>query len=417
MKENKHLEFKSEVTNTFLKTVSAFANFGDGKILFGVNDDGSICGLNHIEKACLDIENKINDSIAPKPDFELSIDETKNIICLSVYKGSYQPYLYKGKAYRRSDTASIEVDQVELRSLVLEGSHLYFEDLSCGINELNFKELEKKIREKLGVTSLSKDVLRTLGFFTDAGEYNNAAAIFADRNKFYGIDIARFGESISEIMDRETVMGESVLKQYDKAVELFKRYYQYDKISEIERKTVDLIPEAAFREAVANALVHRNWDIPAHVRIAMYSERIEIKSPGGLPSGITKEEYMNGDISCLRNPILGNVFFRLHYIEMFGTGVKRILKLYENAKIKPEFSVTENAISVTLPVLKENYNVTEEEEKVIKMLEDGIQHSSSDISKNTGFNRAKTIRILNRLIDKKYVKAIGNGRGRKYKIV
>ena len=71
MKENKHLEFKSEVTNTFLKTVSAFANFGDGKILFGVNDDGSICGLNHIEKACLDIENKINDSIAPKPDFEM----------------------------------------------------------------------------------------------------------------------------------------------------------------------------------------------------------------------------------------------------------------------------------------------------------------------------------------------------------
>ena len=93
-------------------------------------------------------------------------------------------------------------------------------------------------------------------------------------------------------------------------------------ISEIERKTVDLIPEAAFREAVANALVHRNWDIRAHVRIAMYSDRIEVKSPGGLPSGITKEEYMNGDISCLRNPILGNVFFRLHYIEMFGTLVE-----------------------------------------------------------------------------------------------
>lgn len=414
MKENKYLEFKSEITNTFLKTVSAFSNFGDGKILFGVDDDGSICGISNLEKACLDIENKINDSISPKPDFELSVDEKNNTIELFVYKGEYQPYLYKGKAYRRSDTASIEVDQIELRRLILQGSHLYFEDLSCGINNLQFNNLESKLKEKLGIANLSKDILRTLGFFTNTGEYNNAAAMFADENRFYGIDLARFGDSIDEIMERETVTGKSVLKQYDKAVEWFKRYYQYEKISEIERKTIDRIPEAAFREAVANALVHRDWDMRSHVRIAMSPNRIEVKSPGGLPDGITKEEYLKGDISCLRNPILGNVFFRMHYIEMFGTGIKRILKAYGDAKVKPEFDVTENVISVTLPILEEDYKVTVDEEKIIKVLKGGRQMASSEVADGVGFSRAKTIRLLNILMEKKYVKCIGRGRGTKY---
>lgn len=109
MKENRYLEFKSEITNTFLKTVSAFANFGDGRILFGVGDNGDSIGFADPQKVCLDIENKINDSISPKPDFNLSVN-ADNTVCLEVSKGRYTPYLYKGKAYRRSDTATIETD-------------------------------------------------------------------------------------------------------------------------------------------------------------------------------------------------------------------------------------------------------------------------------------------------------------------
>ena len=125
MKEKKNLEFKSTITNTFLKTVSAYSNFGDGEIWFGINDDGSVCGIEHPETVCIDIENRINDSISPKPKFEMRVDTSKNIICLTVREGAYKPYLYKGKAYR-SDTTSVEVDQAELKSLVLEGSNLYF---------------------------------------------------------------------------------------------------------------------------------------------------------------------------------------------------------------------------------------------------------------------------------------------------
>ena len=96
---------------------------------------------------------------------------------------------------------------------------------------------------------------------------------------------------------------------------MFRKYYQYEKIEGAERKCIDKIPEKAFREAIANALIHRMWDIPASIKVSMYADRIEISSPGGLPAGISEEEYLNGQISILRNPIIGNVFFRLKYIE------------------------------------------------------------------------------------------------------
>lgn len=415
MKENRYLEFKSEITNTFLKTVSAFANFGDGRILFGVGDNGDSIGFADPQKVCLDIENKINDSISPKPDFNLSVNDD-NTVCLEVSKGRYTPYLYKGKAYRRSDTATIETDQGEFRKLAIEGANLSFEELSYGNNLLTFEALETKMKKTMGIKALSEDVLRTLGFFTEDGEYNNAAAIFSDVNNFYGTDIARFGNSISEIMERETVSRVSVLEQYDKAVSYFKRYYQYEEISGIERKTVGLIPEAAYREAVANALIHREWDINSHIRIAMFKDRIEINSPGGLPKGITREEYLSGGISYLRNPILGNVFFRMHYIEMFGTGISRILELYRDAAVKPQFNITENVISVILPVLKTTYDVTEDEAKIISVLKGAYQLSSSEISKSSGFSRAKTIRLLNMLTEKNFVKCTGKGRGTKYQL-
>ena len=416
MKEHKRLEFKSTITNTFLKTVSAYSNFYGGEIVFGVNDDGSVCGIDNPDQVCLDIENRINDSISPKPDFEIDIDDSKKIIRLIVREGEDKPYLYKGKAYRRSDTASIEVDQAELKELVLQGSNLYFEELPCGKDDLLFQELSAKLMKNLDIKVVSEDILRTLGLFTKDKKFNNAAALLSDENDFYGIDIARFGNSINEIMDRETISKASVLKQYDAALNMIKRYYQYEEISEIERKKVDLVPEIAYREAIANALIYRDWSINSHIRISLFSDKIEIKSPGGLPRGITAEEYMKGDISCLRNPILGNVFFRLHYIEMFGTGVRRILLAYKDAKIKPKFEITDNVISVILPVTEDQYHVTNDEAKVMSALENGEQLSSSEIAKVTGYTKSKVLRLIEHLKEKDYIKIIGNGRGTKYSL-
>ena len=414
MKESKTLEFKSGKTSSFLKTVSAYANYGVGTIEFGRQDNGEIKGIDNPDQFCLDIENMINDSIHPKPEYSLKVNRNKKLVILIVQEGRYKPYLYKGKAYKRSDTATVEVDQLELKRLTLEGSNMYFEELPSEEQKLSFAYFESKLVEKLSISKLTDDMLKTLGFFTKDKKYNTAASLFADENSFSGIDCARFGKSISEILDRDTFTNCSILKQYDDIISAFRRYYQYEEIQGFERRTVDRIPEEAFREAVANALVHRTWDINAHIKISMYDDKIVITSPGGLPKGLSKEEYISGNISYLRNPVLGNVFFRLGYIEMFGTGIGRILASYELFTKKPAFEVFDNSISVILPTISLTYSITTDGEKLLKVLSNGIQLSSTEIAKRIGWSKDKTIRTLNALKSAGYIEVFGKARGTKY---
>ena len=416
IKETKDLELKEMVSNTFLKTVSAFANYRDGEIKFGISDEGIEKGIENPDKVCLDIENRINDSIEPKPDFSFSINRRNNVITLFVKEGPHKPYLYKGKAYKRNDTASLPVEQIELKRLVLLGNNINFEELQADEQKFTFKELGKYFFEKLHIEKIDKDILRTLGFFNKGNKYNNAAALFADKNNFPGIDVVKFGENISNIKDRATFHKMSVLKQYTEAILMYRKYYQREIIDSVSRRKVQDVPEVAFREAVANALVHREWDIKAHIKVSMFEDRIEISSPGGLPYGISEEEYLRGNISTLRNPILSNVFFRLKYIEMFGTGIRRIIESYINNYQKPTFKISDNSILIVLPIVSDNMEMTTDEEKIYKLLETGKQLSSSEVAIMSGYSQAKTIRLLKKLKEKKYIRILGNGRGTKYTV-
>ena len=414
MKESKELELKSTITNTFLKTVSAFSNYNSGKIIFGVDDNGKIIGLENIEELCLDLENKINDNISPKPDFKFIKDTKKNIITLIVEEGLNKPYLYKGKAYKRNDTSTVEVDRIELNRLTLLGLNQYYEELKARKQDLEFKVLKKELEEKLSLKNFSKDVLKTLNLYDDKNAYNNAAELFSDKNTFSGTDIAKFGKNIDEILDRNLFINMSIISQFKKTLEVFNRYYKYEQILGSERIEKELIPEKAFRETIANALIHRTWDVNSNIRISMYEDKIEISSPGGLPSGISEKEYLNGQISQLRNPILANIFFRLKYIEMFGTGIRRINESYKDYAVKPAFEIFENSIKITLPIIKTELFLTTDERIIMDILEKGAILSSSEILKMTEFKKDKLNRILKNLIQKNYIDVIGNGRGTKY---
>lgn len=417
MKENKNRELKEMVSRTFLNTVSAFANYSGGEILFGVTDDGDAVGITNPEQVCLEIENTINDTIKPKPDFLFSIDRKTKVIILTVKEGLFKPYLYKGKAYKRSDTSTVEVDQVELRRLVLLGENLYFEELPSSNQKLSFKFLLNQLDEKLLISKDTKDIdiLRTLGLMNQDSEYNNAAMLLADNNNFPGIDIIKFGSTIDEIEYRKTISNTSILKQLQEAEDVFSQYYKIEKIEGMERKTRFLIPLEAFRETVANALVHRTWDVNSHIRIAMHDDRVELYSPGGLPTGITKEDYIRGYVSILRNPIIGNVFFRLNIIEQFGTGILRIKKAYYNLEHQPVFDVTENSVVTFLPAENKQDSLTIDEQKIFDILLSRFVLSSSEILNFTGFGKDKVLNLLNILIEKRYVEKVGSGRGTKYK--
>lgn len=414
MRETRNLEFKETITSTFLKTVSAFSNYDGGTILFGIDDDGNIKGVSDIIKACLDIENKINDTISPQPDYVLEPNEVNKTIKLIVKSGLQKPYLYKSKAYKRNDSATIEVDTLEFSRLVLEGKNISFEELPYKDQNLTFHFLEEQLEKTVQISSFNLDTLKTLNLYDNNNGYNNAAGLLADTNDFPGVDIIKFGENISVIQKRITFDHMSILEVYKKSLEVFRDYYRYEVIEGFERKNVEKIPEAAFREAIANGLIHRMWDVNSHIRISMFDNYIDIVSPGGLPSGISEEEYLNGKTSVLRNRNLANVFYRLGFVEIFGTGITRIKQLYESSFVKPRFEVSENTIKIELPVFEDISDLTDDEHLVLKALSKTVLKSISEIVPSTPFGKSKVSSLL-KILEKKGVVLIqGKGRSTKY---
>ena len=224
----------------------------------------------------------------------------------------------------------------------------------------------------------------------------------------------KFGENISIIQKRTTFENISVLDAYEKSIAIFRDYYQYEVIQGADRKKMEKIPEAAFREAIANALIHRVWDVDSQIRVSMFDDRIEVVSPGGLPSGITAEEYLSGKLSVLRNRNLANVFYRLGFVEIFGTGITRIKQLYEESLVKPDFEISENIIKIVLPIFENNLNLTEDETIIYKVLSNTMLKPISEIAPYVPFGKSKTTQLLKDMGQKGVVIVEGKGRGTKY---
>jgi ATP-dependent DNA helicase RecG len=331
-----------------------------------------------------------------------------------VKEGLHKPYFYKSKAYCRNDSATVEVDTLELTRLILEGQNKTYENLKSQKQDLSFSYLEQTFRSTVDIQTFSQDILKTLELYTESEGYNNAAELLADENAFFGIDIIRFGENINIMLDRETFEHVSILEQFERTMNMYRKYYQYEEIKEARREVVEMIPAEAFREAIANAIIHRTWDVDAHIRVSMHPDKVEIMSPGGLPKGITEREYLEGQVSILRNPIIGNVFFRLHHIERFGTGVKRINQAYNDSEVNPQYGVFENSIRVTLPVIQKKILLSDDEHLIYQALSGYKRLSSSEIAVATGFGKTKVVSLLKSLTEQGYVIPVGSGRGTKY---
>ncbi len=416
MRESTELEFKEEISKTFLKTVSAFANYGTGKIMFGVTDKGEYKGIPNPVQACLDIENTINDSIDPQPDYTLEVDEATNVIVLTVQKGEDTPYIYKGKAYRRHDSATIPVDRVAFRRLCMEGINTTFDALTSQEQTLTFSTFERYCQEEMGISKLSEDLLITLDLYDRKDGYTNAAALLADKNQFTGVDIAIFGETENIILNRYQYEYESILRQHEESLKVFAQYYEYEEIRGFYREHIERIPKTAFREAVANALVHRDWDSQRHIQISMYDEYIRIISPGTLPPSMTERDYLEASISELKNPIIGDVFFRLNLIERYGTGVQRIIRSYANSKSKPTFTITANSIEIILPVLRNTLKgVSDDGVHVYEMIAKGY-NTTKKLVERTAYSKSKVLKHIRELLDTQYIDQIGQGRGVYYKV-
>lgn len=455
LKESKNLEFKEKKTDTFLKTVCAFANFGTGTIKFGISKEGAIVGIDNMTQSRLDIENKINDNINPIPDYSFEEDNENNVLSLIVKEGKDKPYFYKSKSYMRRDTSTVEMDKYALKRFIMDTDNISFDSLQSKNQDLEFTILEKALKEKMGIEIFSLDTLRTLELFSKDYGYNKGAELLADINKYEGIDIVRFGENISIFLDRVRLNRISIIEQYNKAVEKFVQYYTYEEVEGFYRVKKEKIPEDAFREAIANALINRDWDSAANIQVSFFDDRIEITSPGGLPKEVTKEDYLHKELSIPKNPIIANVFYRMGLIERYGTGVQRIQALYRGSESQPIFEVSDNLIKIVLPLLKgttqiltdkmgdmtgimtdmpdkmtdisnkmtdinrSNTRMTdiERKAKVIELFKTQDFVNNAIVRESIDFGEATIKRLLNEMVEEGTLRAEGENKGRKYYLV
>jgi len=417
-KESKHIELKERFTKSLLKTVSAFSNFNDGYIYIGVSDQGDILGFPNVHEERIKIENQLNTSITPKPFFDLSILEIDGtfILEIKVYKGEDGPYYYQNVAYMRNDTSTIPLDGPQLTRLILKSKHLTFDQLNLQETHLSFHDLHEHMRDVLQIDDMNEAVLKTLGLFNREG-YNNAALLLSDTNSMPHsfVDIATFTHDTNTFTDRKILKNTSIIKQFEHTMTYFKtKYPSIQKIEGPKRTTKEQVPIVAFREALSNALIHRDYFISSGVQIAMFNNRIEINSPGGLPEGINESQYYKGLTSAPRNPILSNVFFRLNIIEQFGTGVKRIIDSYKTYQIKPSFDIQDNQIRIILPVTNFNYTRLNTTDAILSFLKAFPLSSRQSIEETIQMDKSSLLRKLNDLEAHGFISKEGAGPSTKY---
>lgn len=416
--ENKNVEYKQEYTKTLLKTVSAFANYNDGLIIIGINDKGEVTGVSNVNHAKEQIENAIYDSILPNPYFEIETDiyEGKTILIIKVFKSENTPYTYKGKAYKRVDITTREVDLYEYNELVLSGKNLTYDEMQIDDKELDLSILSNRLRKTLGISEVDNNVLTSLGLFK-SGKFNIAAKLFSDNNNIGKVTLLRYSDSVESIKDRIDLQNMSILIQFDKCVDFYyKHVNKQEKIDGAYRKTIEEIPLVAYREAIANAICHRDYNKQANVKVEIFDDRIEVTSPGGLPIGISYEDFIDGRISIPRNKIVAEIFYRLKLIEKIATGIRRIKSHYKYYNLKPKFEITANSVRVVLPnvLYKKGIALLEKEQEIVNMLNENEFLATKDISEALGIKKTQTSKYLNDLISKGLVNRIGNGRNIKY---
>ena len=315
------------------------------------------------------------------------------------------------------DTSTSEIQEAELFDLMLQKRNLTYDALESKQQALTFTTLERLLHEKLGITQIDQNVLISLGLFKD-GKINTAAELLSEDNDLGNatLDIIRFGETTSIFLDRIRLEKGSILVQYQKALDLYYQYYKPVQVIEgMERITKIRIPESAYREAVANAIIHRDYLAAGNIQIAMFHDRITVSSPGGLPQGITREIYLNDLVSVPRNPILAGVFFRLGIIELFGTGIVRIKDAYADHAVKPVFKIDQTRIEVTLPVIPID-GILSDSEKILNDLAVHRELSRSRAEQLTGKSKAQVIALLDQLIQAKKVVRIGSGPATRYQL-
>ena len=425
-------EFKREYTDDIKKTVIAFANTNGGEIWIGVADDSTVVGVTHPDATILQVTNAIRDSIRPDITMhtlaEIRQFEGKNIVVIHVQRGTACPYYLTGKGIRpegvyvRQGASTAPATESAILKMIKDTGGDSFETTRSLLQELTFDQAEKSFQEEK--IKFGAEQKRTLGLIGQDGMFSNLGLLLSDQCT-HTIKAAVFEGNNKKIFKDRSEFSGSLLKQLEDSY-LYLDQFNHIRAELVGLKRMDMrnYPPEAIREALLNSVVHRDYSYSGSTLISIYEDRIEFVSLGGLPKGISFNDLMLG-VSVLRNNHLADIFYRLHLIEAYGTGVPKIMEYYREYTIQPSIDVSDNAFKITLP--NTNYNrraesieqdaFSNDERLVLHFLAEHSNIFRKQIEAVSGFSQAKTIRLLNVLINKSAIKKVGQGKNTTYSAI
>lgn len=411
---------------SWCKSVSAFANGIGGCIVWGIDNDGEIVGLENPEKDAETISEILKVRLNPIPNFNLKfkkVDE-KTLVVLDIYAGEQTPYYYDADgmliAYHRVGNESVPVSPVKLQELVLKGSVSSYDCLKSKYNfdDMSFTKLKSTYKTRTGMT-FDKSDYESFGIIDENGNLTNAGALLADESpirnsrlfctRWNGIDKAP--GVVDAIDDKEFSAGLVNLLQAGTEFVANNSKKAWRKTSDGREEMPDY-PERAVLEGIVNALIHRNYlELGSEVHIDMFDDRLEIYSPGGMCDGTkVQERDLMRVPSRRRNPVIADIFNRLKYMDRRGSGFKKILSDYRNQptyseEIEPIFYSDNDSFILVLKNV--NYNSAQEVstgnytkktldnmQKITAYLEKHDGAKSKDIAEAIGLSVQRTRAIL-----------------------
>lgn len=432
--ESETVELKSIVVDDIKKEIIAFANCEGGKLYIGVQDDGTIIGVEDPDGTALQISNMVRDAI--KPDltmflhYETLNENGKQIVAVDIQQGTERPYYVAKKGLRpegvfvRQGYSSVPATNTAIRRMIKETDGDHFEEMRSLEQNLTFEAAKKEFSKR---NVLFGEVqMKTLGIMTHDGVYTNLGLLLSDQC-VHTIRVAAFeGTTQNQFKDRKEFSG-SLFQQMDEVYDYIdfrnQTHSTFQKLYRIDQRDY---PETAVREALLNLLVHREYSFRASTFISLYEDRLEFTSIGGLVSGVTLNDVLMG-ISVCRNMKLANVFYRLELIEAYGTGILKMNEAYSGTGKEPKIEISDNAFKIILPNLnvnadqeKQTANKPEQhlaEEAVINLAKRQGTFTRKDIEKELEISQTACGRLLRRMIERKQIVQEGKGKNTHYRIL
>ena len=426
LNETEKIEFKAELNTAVYKEVIAFANTSGGTLLIGIDDDGKAKPLADVDETYTQITNGIRDAILPDVTIfvKYTLEENKSVR-VEVGEGSYKPYYLKAKGlkssgvYVRQGASSVPASPEQIRQMIKSADGDSFEELRSLLQgqELTFDYCAETFRKHS--VEFSEDKYNILGIRSHSQQlYTNLGLLLSDQCT-HTTKVAVFADEQNTVFRDRQEFGGSVLSQLDETF----RYLQLcnknrSVIDGITRKDFWDYPKDSIREALLNALIHRDYGFSGSIIINVNDTCMEFISIGGLLPGISTEDIRNG-ISQLRNKNLAEVFLRLNFIEAYGTGIRRIFALYEGCAVQPTIDVTANSFKLTLPnmnaveIKTPAFEITPQMQTLLDYLEAHNEISDDEIQKLLGIKRTRSFDLTKQMADMGLVKIVGRGASRR----